>query len=102
MDTIFNKFVTYALSPTEKNIGSTYNIYQLAMLQNRRAEIALALLNVKFDPEHPIAFAQEKAELQGQMGILDWQFELHQIAARELAENPELGESSQSQQSTGA
>lgn len=87
MESQFNKFVTYNLTPEEENIGSTYNVLQLAVLQNRRAEIALAILNLTFDPTHPEKFLQSEAELRGQMGILDWQFEIHAIAVKEVAES---------------
>lgn len=96
MEMIFNVFASYKLSEEELAVGSSYNHLQLAVLQNRRAQLAQDLLALDFDPEHALKFTQDQAFLKGQLAFADWQIALANEIAIKTAEpevqkpNPEL------------
>ena len=45
---------------------------QRQFLQNELALAAGEKSRLKFDPEHPMLFTQQEAELQGKMGMLEY------------------------------
>jgi hypothetical protein len=76
METQFNTFVSYNLTEEELKVGSTYNILQLAVLQNRRAELAQSLLNLVVKDGNVEEFKTAHAYLKGQMDIITWQLDI--------------------------
>lgn len=69
-------FTRYQLTPEEQANGQTLTTNNLYMLQNFICDAAEEKLALKYDPEHPMLFAQREAELQGQIGILKLLIEL--------------------------
>jgi len=69
-------FTRYKLTPEEQTNGQTLTTNNLYVLQNFICDAAEEKLALKFDPEHPMLFAQREAELQGQIGILKLLVEL--------------------------
>lgn len=91
MEPNFNKFITFNLTPEEEAVGSVFHPLQAAVLQNRRADIAQNILNLRFDPLNPQQFGLDRAMLEGQMSILDWQLEV----SSQQAEKAETASQSQ-------
>lgn len=77
---IQNRFTSWELSETEAQLGFLYSDLQRCNIQNLISEAAEAKISLTFDPTNPIAFAQREAELQGQIGILEYLLEQHRLA----------------------
>ncbi len=71
-----NPFQAWVLSPEEQIQGQVLTSLQKQVLQNEMATLASKRISLQFDPEHPLKFQQEDAELQGQIGILSYLFEM--------------------------
>jgi len=67
-----NAFSSFSLTAEEEESGQVLNGNQRMVLQNKAAEIAQAKLNITFTPNDILAYAQQEAELQGQLGIIQW------------------------------
>ena len=67
---LVNAFTQYTLSQEEQLQSFIFNAVQLQGLQNELASVSLQLISLQFDPEKPIAFAQEQAYLRGQQELL--------------------------------
>lgn len=94
MEPNFNKFITFKLTPEEEAVGSKYHPLQTAVLQNRRAQIAADILNLQYDPLNPQQFGLNRALLDGQMAILDWQLEVSaQQEVKDIDEFPQPSKS---------
>lgn len=76
MQPTFNKFVTYALTPEEAKVGASLNILQRAVIQNRRAQIALDIIALQVNLRNPQKFLTDKIFLEGQLAFADWQLEV--------------------------
>lgn len=81
-----NPFQAWVLSPEELLQGQVLTSLQKQVIQNERAAIACKRNALKYDPEHPLKFQQEDAELQGQIGILSYLLEMS-IAAETALNN---------------
>lgn len=75
-------FTRYQLTPEEQLNGQILNTDNLQVIQNYICDAAEEKLALKYDPEHPMLFAQREAELQGQIGILKLLVELASQATR--------------------
>lgn len=71
MKTEENKFSSYELSLDELNIGSVFNAYQIAVLQNQMSAAAHEKVSLTYDPNNPLVFVQREAELQGIISTLN-------------------------------
>lgn len=69
---IVNKFATYHLSAEEIKTASAFNDFSRMLMQNEIARAAEEKVALKFDPSNPLEFCQREAELQGQIGILEY------------------------------
>ena len=67
-----SKFTKWDLEPIEHKSGSTYNLLQQMVIQNLICDAAEQKVALTFDPQNPIQFAQQEAELQGKIGILEY------------------------------
>lgn len=67
-----NTFFSYELSQSEEEAGQVFTREQKMVLQNKLASIAQDKLNLTFDPANVNQFIQREAELQGQMGVINW------------------------------
>lgn len=67
---ITGTFTHWNLSSTEKLQGSILSIQQKQVLQNELAQVAEQIVNLEFDPNNPVSFAQNDAHLKGQMSII--------------------------------
>lgn len=63
-------FTHYDLTNTEILAGSVLTFDQKAVLQNELATIAENRVNIDFDPQNPLKFAQDESFLKGQMSII--------------------------------
>lgn len=77
-------FSYWKLNPQEELNGRILNQLQKQVIQNELARIAELKLGIKFDPQNPVAFAQQEAEFTGQMGILQWLLANSESAEEEL------------------
>jgi hypothetical protein len=73
---ILSTFTRFQLTPEEIQNGHTLTTNNLYILQNFICDAAEEKLALKYDPSHPLEFAQREAELQGQIGILKLLVEL--------------------------
>ncbi len=71
-----NPFQSWVLTQEEILQGQVLTSLQKQVIQNERAALANKRIALKFDPEHPLRFQQEDAELQGQIGILSYLLEM--------------------------
>jgi len=69
-------FTRYQLTPEEIASGQALTTNNLYLIQNLICDAAEEKLSLKYDPSHPMEFAQREAELQGQIGILKLLVEL--------------------------
>lgn len=72
------RFTAWILTPEELKAGSILNDAQIKVLQNQLAEIASEKVSLTYDASNPLEFAQREAELQGQMGIIEYLLSQHQ------------------------
>lgn len=63
-------FTHYDLTPKEILAGSILTLDQKAVLQNELAMIAENRINIDYDPQNPLKFAQDESFLKGQMSII--------------------------------
>lgn len=75
-----NRFTSWKLSETERQLGFLYSDLQLCNIQNLILEAAEAKISLTLDPLNPFEFVQREAELQGQIGILEYLLEQHRLA----------------------
>lgn len=75
-----NPFQAWVLSGEETLQGQILTSLQKQVIQNERAALANRRISLKFDPEHPLKFQQEDAELQGQIDILSYLLEMSSAA----------------------
>ena len=79
-----NPFQAWVLSPEEQLQGQVLTNLQKQVIQNERTALANKRIALQFDPEHPLKFQQEDAELQGQIGILSYLLEMSLSAEKIL------------------
>ena len=77
---IENTFSTYKLTNEEELSGNILNFNQVAVLQNERAQVAESRLNVDFDPQNSVKFAQDEAFLKGQLSVYNLLLERSKVA----------------------
>jgi len=77
---IENAFTSYQLTNEEELAGHILNFNQAAVLQNERAQVAESRLNVDFDPQNPVKFAQDEAFLKGQLSVYNLLLERSKVA----------------------
>ena len=87
MSTIVPTSMTrYDLSEMEYRTGTTLNVYQSQVIQNLIADCAEEKINLKFDPNNPVNFAQQEAALTGKLEVLRYILECSEIAIAEAAQ----------------
>ena len=79
-----NPFQGWILSPEEQLQGQVLTSLQKQVIHNERTAYLSMRVNLKFDPEHPLKFQQEDAELQGKIGALSYLLEMSIIAETTL------------------
>lgn len=67
-----SRFQSWNLSETEFFQGSILTALQRQVIQNQISTLAHQRINIKFDPYKPLEFAQEEAELKGQIHALEY------------------------------
>lgn len=67
-----NPYQAWILSPEEQLQARVLTSLQKQFIQNERVALLSRKANLRLDPEHPLPFIQEEAELQGQIGILGY------------------------------
>lgn len=70
-------FVSFRLTEEEEKIGSTFSPEQRAFIQNEVSVYAAAKLALTYDAQNPLSFAQQEAELQGKIGVLQYLLSLN-------------------------
>ena len=80
-------FTQYSLTPEEQQSAQTLTTLNLQHLQNLICDAAEKRIAMTLDPNNPVAYAQEAAELQGQIGILKNLVELSNVANPSLVIN---------------
>lgn len=65
-----NLFTSYTFTPSEELQAPILPLLTEAWIQNKIAQLATNKVTITYDPEHPLKFQQEEAELQGQIKIL--------------------------------
>lgn len=65
-----NAFTSYILTQDEQQQGSLLTSLNICAIQNLISQIAQEKLSLLYDPTNPLKFAQQEAELHGQMLIL--------------------------------
>lgn len=85
-----NRFSSWELTPLEFKAGCTFNELQLKVIQNCISDAASSKVALTYDPQNPLKFAQQEAELTGQIEILE--FLLSQSVALNEVSQPLEGE----------
>lgn len=78
-------FTSHSLTPGELSSGQSLTSNNLMVIQNLISDIAEKRIAMVLDPLNPVAYAQEAAELQGQMGILKYLVECSQSVNPSIA-----------------
>lgn len=92
---IANDFSSYELTDEEALQGSILTITQKEVMQNDIATYAQEKLNLEFDSNSQLLFAQQEAKLAGQMQALRYRLDCSDAAEEELNyrdNNPETPE----------
>lgn len=85
--TIPSTFSSYHLTQEELQSAQTLTTLNIQYIQNLICDAAEKRIAMTLDPLNPVAYAQEAAELQGQIGILKYLVELSAIANPSLVIN---------------
>lgn len=81
-----NTFTSFKWETDEEEFGaSILTIGNKQRIQNEIAIIAQQILNITFDPEHPMQFVQQDANLKGQLQSLQWLIDVSDAAQTALA-----------------
>ena len=72
---IQTRFDRYSFLPGEKLI---FTDTQIAFLKNEQATYAEHLLNLDFDPQNPLTFAQQQAVNRGVVEFIDYLIQVHE------------------------
>lgn len=67
-----NRFQSWNLTEEEFFQGSILTNLQKQTIQNQISTLAHQRINIKFDPYKPLEFAQEDAEIKGQIQALEY------------------------------
>lgn len=65
-----SRYLSYQLTEAELLSGAILNSNQRALLQNKLAQAAEELLNIKVDTTNVLAFVQQQAFLQSKVDVL--------------------------------
>lgn len=74
-------FTRYSLTQEEQNSGQTLTTTNLQVIQNLICDAAEARLALTYDAANSVKWAQQEAELQGQIGILKLLVEMSQVSS---------------------
>jgi hypothetical protein len=75
-----NSLTTYELTPSESHEGQILGALNYCVIQNLKAQYVEEKLNLLFDPEHPLKYAQQEAYLSGQIDVLNYILSSHEEA----------------------
>lgn len=75
----------FNLTEEERISGSILTIQQQQVIQNQIAQVAEERLALSFDPLNPVKFAQQDAELKGQIGALKYLLAVSDESVKEVA-----------------
>ena len=67
-----SQFIEWEFSEAELETLPGFSFEQKQFLQNELAAAVSEKVALTFDPEHPLKFAQQEAELQGKIGLLKY------------------------------
>jgi translation initiation factor 2 beta subunit (eIF-2beta)/eIF-5 len=81
---LVSTFSRYQLSREEELNGQVLSFSQKQVLQNQLANIAEEKLALQYTPNSPLEFLQKEAELQGQLGLIQFLFETSSFAEETL------------------
>jgi hypothetical protein len=86
---IQNRFSSWELDETEKQQAAMFTDLQTKHIQNIICEAATEKSSLTFDPQNPLQFTQKEAELQGQIGILEYLLAMSTEAYNQATSNLE-------------
>jgi len=81
-----NAFTSYSLNDQEQLEGACLTVTQKQVIQNHLSNTATEMINIEYDPEHPMRYTQQEAYKRGQLET--YQFLLDSAKAAEDALNP--------------
>jgi len=84
-----NLFQSWELSRQEYLTGSILTTLQIQCVQNQIAQVMQQKTMLKFTPDNIVAYAQQEAELQGQLIALQFLLSTSDEANRELMPAPD-------------
>ena len=70
----------YILTKDEERVAYTFTNLNLMAIQNEIAIASEEKLALKYNPQNPMEFVQQEAELQGKIGILKFLLAQHEEA----------------------
>lgn len=73
---IATKFTEFEFTEAELYAATRFSAIQLMLIQTLIAQAATRKVNLKYDAANPILFAQQEAELQGEIGAYEHLFVL--------------------------
>lgn len=87
VSTTNSSFLRYDLTPEELLVGSILTTLHIQCIQNQIAEAAEQRINIRIDPQNPLASLQEEAELQGRILALKYLITLSENAEAQLVQS---------------
>jgi hypothetical protein len=72
-------FTCHSLTSEEQSNGQSLTDNNIKVIQNLICDAAEKRIAMVLDPLNPVAYAQEAAEIQGQIGILKFLLECSQV-----------------------
>lgn len=85
----------FELTEFEQQSGQLLNIQNKQVIQNLIADYSEEKLQLNFDPEHVMHFAQAEAELKGKINILQYLLDLSTQTEQEKLQEAQLDASRQ-------
>lgn len=77
-------FTRYSLSEREELDGRILSALQEQVIQNQLSMIADTILNLAYDPSHPLEFVQQDAHAKGQMSVYRYLLDASEEAKKAL------------------
>lgn len=74
---VVNRFTQWEFTNAELYAATRFSELQLMLIQSLAADAAVRKTNTRFDPTNPTAFAQEEAEIQGELGAYEHLISMH-------------------------
>ena len=77
-------FTEYEFTEEELKVLPGFSFEQKQFLQNELAAAVSEKVALTFDPEHPMRFTQQEAEIHGKIGVLKYLLSLNPVSLPQI------------------